>query len=117
MSGLNVHKGHRQRLRDRAASEGLDAFEPHQVLELLLFYAIPRQDTSDVAHLLIRRFRTVQNVLTAPKEELMEVPGVGERVADWLLCLGEAAQSYGELRAEDHVRIRNYEAAFKFCEM
>lgn len=78
----DIHKGHRQRLRDRAQREGLDAFDDHQVLELLLFYAIPRQDVSEIAHLLIRQFGSVKNVLSASIDELMRVKGVGRRVAE-----------------------------------
>ena len=51
-----LHAGHRARLRKRFFEEGLDAFEDHQVIELLLFYAIPRRDTNEIAHLLLRRY-------------------------------------------------------------
>ena len=52
----NLHAGHRARLRKRFSEGGLDAFEDHQVIELLLFYAIPRRDTNEIAHLLLRRY-------------------------------------------------------------
>lgn len=56
MSGY--HDGHRQRLKKRFLKEDLDGFEPHEVLELILFYAIPRRDTNDLAHRLIQYFGT-----------------------------------------------------------
>lgn len=115
MEKAGTHAGHRQRLRDRAAAEGLDAFEPHQVLELLLFYSIPRQDVSEIAHLLIRRFGTVGRVLRASAEELMEINGVGRRAAEWLTTLGEAVDSYCDLREEDRRYITSYRSAFNFC--
>ena len=111
----NVHKGHRQRLRDRASSEGLDEFEPHQIMELLLFYALPRQDTSKIAHMLIQKFGSVQGVFDATQEELTAVPGVGKRVADWLGCVGELVNSYAQLRSDDCVRVSNYQDVFRFC--
>lgn len=111
----DVHKGHRQRLRDRAATEGLDAFEPHQVMELLLFYAIPRQDVSDLAHRLIREFGSVRKVLLAPMEKLTAVEGVGKRVAEWLNMLGEAIEAYGDLKPGDNPHITNALSAFAFC--
>lgn len=49
----NEHSGHRDRLRERYLSEGLDGFPPHNVLELLLFYSVPRRDTNVLAHRLI----------------------------------------------------------------
>lgn len=115
MEKSGTHTGHRQRLRDRAAAEGLDAFEPHQVMELLLFYAIARQDVSEMAHMLIRRFGTVARVLHASREELMEISGVGKRTAEWLITLGETVDAYCDLREEDRRCITNFRSAFQFC--
>ena len=50
------HEGHRKRLRQRARATQLEGFQPHEVLELLLTYAIPRQDVNPLAHALIDRF-------------------------------------------------------------
>ena len=107
----DVHKGHRNRLRERAQREGLDAFAPHEVIELLLFYAIPRQDVSEIAHALIQRFGTVKGVLTATAAELSKVKGVGTRAAEWLCCVGELTESYLDLLEEKPRRIRNYRQA------
>ena len=52
----NVHEGHRQRLKQRFLEEGLDNFQPHNVLELLLFYGIPLKDTNEEAHALIDKY-------------------------------------------------------------
>ena len=116
MAEKNVHGGHRKRLRDRAMSEGLEAFNPHQVMELLLFYAIPRQDTSETAHLLINQFGSVYGVLNAPAEELTKVPGVGKKTAQWLVDLGMLVSTYGDLRASDRPKIFNLKTAARFCE-
>lgn len=111
----DTHKGHRQRMRERAVTEGLDAFNPHQVMEMLLFYAIPRQDVSELAHALVKRFGSVRGVFNADREALMEIDGVGDRAADWLLRLGELLEAYGDLTARDRPQIINYQAAFQFC--
>ncbi|MCI5661483.1 MAG: hypothetical protein MR371_04480 [Clostridia bacterium] len=115
MEPRDVHKGHRKRLRERAAREELDSFDAHQVLELLLFYAIPRQDVSEIAHTLIHKFGSVKNVLSAPMAELMEVKGVGRRVAEWLCGVGELVDSYCDLLEEKRKRIRNYRQALGLC--
>ena len=52
----NINQGHRQRLRERYLSEGLDGFKDHEVLELLLFQYIPYKDTNKIAHSLIEMF-------------------------------------------------------------
>jgi DNA repair protein RadC len=65
----NLHAGHRARLRKRFFEEGLDAFEDHQVIELLLFYAIPRRDTNEIAHLLLRRYGSFDDRLGQAKRK------------------------------------------------
>ena len=78
---MGVHDGHRARKKAQFLRFGLEHFADHEVLELLLFYAIPRQDTNPIAHELIRRFGSLEQVLAAPAEELRKVPGVGENAA------------------------------------
>jgi len=51
-----MHDGHRQRLKNRFLEEGLDGFEDHQILELLLFFSIPRKDTNESAHTLLEKY-------------------------------------------------------------
>lgn len=80
----NPHGGHRQRLRKRLREHGLESFEPHVALELLLTYAIPRRDTNELAHTLIRHFGDLRGVLEARVEELERVPGMGEHAASLL---------------------------------
>jgi len=116
LADKNVHDGHRKRLRDRAMREGLTNFDPHQVVEMLLFYAVSRQDTSEMAHHLINRFGSVNAVLKAPIDELTEIPGVGKKVAQWLKDLGSLVENYSDLCAADRVKIVNYRTAVEFCE-
>lgn len=70
---LSPHSGHRKRMRDRFLRDGIDSLQDHEVLELLLFYAIPRQDTNELAHRLLAKFRTLSGVFDAPIEELKRV--------------------------------------------
>ncbi len=81
MEKENPHKNHRARLRARFLSSGLLDFAPHNVLELLLFYALPRRDTNPLAHALLSRFGTVDAVLSAERAALLSVKGVGEGTA------------------------------------
>lgn len=86
---MNLHEGHRSRLRERFIKDGAKSFEPHNLLELLLFYAIPRRDTNELAHRLIQRFGDVKSVLTAPHEELCGVDGVSDYTATLIRLCGE----------------------------
>ena len=67
----SIHSGHRERIRNRLRNEGLSSFSEHEVLELLLTYAIPRQDVNPLAHELIARFGRLSNVLEADEKELL----------------------------------------------
>lgn len=87
-------EGHRERLKRRFLNEGLRNFEDYQALELLLFYAIPRKDTSPIARALIQRFGSFSAVLEAPLEELQKVDGMGESSATYLKILSAAAGYY-----------------------
>lgn len=80
----HLHAGHRSRMRRRFLTNGLDGFSDHEVLELLLFYAVPRQDVNPMAHALLDRFGSLPEVLSAPTEELCAIHGVGPKIARFL---------------------------------
>jgi len=69
--------GHRNRLRQRFLSAGLDGFLDYEVIELLLTLATPRKDCKAAAKLALKRFKTLQGVLEADPRELQDVPGIG----------------------------------------
>jgi len=69
--------GHRQRLRQRFLTAGLDGFLDYEVIELLLTLATPRKDCKTAAKLALKKFKTLQGVLEADPRELQEVPGIG----------------------------------------
>ena len=73
---MAIHDGHRQRLKERFLKEGLDNFDELYVLELLLFYCVPRKDTNPIAHNLLERFGSLTGVFSASLEELESVPNV-----------------------------------------
>ncbi|MBR2667007.1 MAG: DNA repair protein RadC [Oscillospiraceae bacterium] len=101
--GEDLHRGHRERLRERFRAEGLDHFADHEVLELLLFYAIPRRDTNQLAHQLLERFGSLEGVFSADPVQLRQVPGMGPGAAE-LLHLAQAL-FLRRLRQEEAPRI------------
>ena len=90
----SVHTGHRNRLKERFRSEGLDNFNEINALELLLFYCVPRRDTNPLAHRLLKEFGSLVKVLEAPLTELMKVEGVTENVATYLCLVKEMSRYY-----------------------
>ena len=94
MATESIHKGHRERLKQRFLEEGLDNFTDFQVLELLLFYAIPRQDTNPIAHALMDHFGSLSQVLDAPVEELKKVEGIKGNAATLLALVTQLCRYY-----------------------
>ncbi len=90
---LADHSGHRDRLRRRFISEGADSFEPHQLLEMLLFYAVPRKDTNPLAHRLIDEFGSLRNVLDAPLDALTSA-GLTQNAAVLIKTLPAFCRAY-----------------------
>lgn len=89
-----MHKDHRTRVKNRFLAEGLDHFEPHNILELLLFYAIPQKDTNELAHTLINRFGSLENVFDASYQDLLTVPGIKEHSATLIKMIPALARRY-----------------------
>jgi len=96
MCKKSIHSGHRRRVKDEFRKLGLEHFPPHKVLELLLFYAIPRGDTNEISHHLIERFGSVSGVLSAPLNLLERSPGIGPESAAYLKMIGSVARLYRE---------------------
>lgn len=106
---MAVHDGHRERLKERFRSEGLDGFTEVQVLELLLFYCVPRKDTNEIAHALLEKFGTLAQVLDANLADLEKVPGMGSSSALFLKLLSAAGRRYQISRTESASILRTIE--------
>jgi len=91
---MNLHDGHRARLKSRFRTHGLDNFDEHTVLELLLFYALPQRDVNPLAHELLNRFGRLANVFDASEEELRSVPGIGENAATLIMLIPQLSRRY-----------------------
>ena len=92
----NVHKNHRSRMREQFRDHGPAVFNDIQLLEFLLFYAIPRGDVNPIAHALLNRFGSVSGVLQASPAQLKEIPGIGDNAAALLSLSGHLVRKCGE---------------------
>lgn len=83
-SSKNNHKGHRERMREKSKNGNLTFLPEHEQLETILFSVIPRGNTNVIAHELLKAFGTIYGVLSADIESLVQVDGVGIKVAEFL---------------------------------
>lgn len=109
------HSGHRQRMRERYLKQGLDGFAPHEILELLLFYAIPQKNVNPLAHQLINRFGSLYGVLNASPQQLMQVEGIGEYTATYLSLPQSALRQAMRTRDAGTVCLSSRQAAVDYC--
>lgn len=107
---MGVHDGHREKMRRRFLENGLNAFADHEVLEMLLFYAIPRRDTNELAHHLLDRYGSLEAVFSAPVEDLMRMDGIGENAAVLLKLVPKVVQK-ARLSANKEIILNSTERA------
>lgn len=114
----NNAKGHRERVRKKFLENGFNGLEDYEVLELLLFYVIPRKDTKAIAKELIKRFKTLANVLKADTLELKTVNGLGDVAITFLKMIGALpARIYkDELKNKKLFKENNSENKYKITD-
>lgn len=111
--------GHRQRIRDKFLKNGGAAFADYELLEAYLTIAIPRRDVKPLAKLLIAKFGSFADVISAQNEELLSVDGVGENTVFALKMVQEASKrlSWETLKNSDAPVIANMDALVDYCRM
>ncbi len=85
----SIHSGHRNRIKKKLLCDTNDILESHELLEILLFYCIPRKNTNEIAHLLLERFGSVYEFFEATKNDLEEVFYISEKSSSFICALGE----------------------------
>ena len=112
-----VHDGHRGRVKKQFLKEGFSESTPdHKILEMLLFYSIPRKDTNELAHKLIKTLGSFSNVLDATPEELMKIDGISENTACLIKMLLPIYRRYKIDKQKDGVRLINRHLAADYLE-
>ncbi|MBQ1182821.1 MAG: RadC family protein [Clostridia bacterium] len=109
----NPHEEHRKRMRERYSITGFSGMQDHEILEMLLFYSIPRIDTNVLAHDLINRFQTFSGVLEASEEELLSVKGVGKNTASLIKMMIPLFHEYSK-SSNNATRLKDSDATSKF---
>ncbi len=106
MEQKSIHSGHRMRIKERYLSSGFDDFSIHEVLEMILFYGIPRKDTNELAHRLIDHYGSISAVMDASVEDLIE-NGVTENAAVLLNLIPLLGREYVGDKTIDNDRLYN----------
>ena len=108
-------EGHRQRLKKQFENDFGESMPDYQLLELLLFYAIPRIDTKPLAYALLNRFGTLENVFNAEREALLEVDGIGENSVTLIKLFESLNLRIHENRNTGKTKINSGDEAKKFA--
>lgn len=107
-------EGHRQRLRERFLTSGLDGFHDYEVIELLLTLAMPRKDCKDAAKEALLRFKTLQGVLEASPRELCRVTGIGPKNLFGIKLIKAVADRYLKKKLIHKDAINDSKALFDY---
>lgn len=100
------HTGHRERLKEKFLEFGFEPFEKHEILELALFYAIPRRDTNPLAHRLINRFGSLSAVFDAPIE-MLEKEGLSRNAAVFIKIIPSLLSEYMDDKFNNNDKVVN----------
>ncbi len=100
----NVHEGHRERMRNKYVNKGIEVFEQHEILEMLLFYAIPRKNTNDIAHRLLEACGSLSAVFDAPIDILMQ-QGLSYNAAVLLHMITDLSRAYQSDKFDNEEKI------------
>jgi len=107
--------GHRERLRERFLHSGESALADHELLELILFYALPRRDTKSIAKILLQSFGSLSGVLSARADDLGAISGLSENSAALLKAIHAAATRMGKNQVMNQPVLTNWEQLLAYC--
>lgn len=107
--------GHRERLRDRFRQGGGDALAEYELLELILFRAMPRRDVKPLAKALIARFGSFAEVVAARAERLREIDGLGDAAIGELKIIEAAAKRLARSSIEKRPSMSSFAAVVDYC--
>lgn len=104
---ISSPEGHRERMRGRAEQMDKEDIRSQDLVELMLYYALPRRDTKDLAAGLMERFGSLEALFEADDAQISAAPGIGRNTAAWLSSLGRLFRAYTALDAGDRPQLNN----------
>lgn len=112
---LNIHAGHRERMRQRFLKEGAEGFADHELLEMLLYYANPRGDTNPLAHKMIQEFTSLPSLIEADPVDISRICGVSKNTAILISLQKELSKRCLAVQWRDRPTLNSLEKAKGFC--
>lgn len=112
----NIHKGHRERLRNQLLKGGIDNFSDYQIVEMLLAFTIPYKDTNPLAHRLLDEFGSLANILDAQPDELCKISGIGTKTATFLTSLPDVFRVYKISKSQNNESLNSPKLAYEYFE-
>jgi DNA repair protein RadC len=109
------YHGHRERLRTRFREAGAEAVSDYELLELVLFRAIPQRDVKPLAKALIAKFGSFAEVVAAPRARLKEIKGIGDAVADELTIVQVAASGMARGQVQKRTVLSSWSTVLDYC--
>lgn len=109
------YAGHRERLRERFMNAGAEALADYELLELVLFRALPRRDVKGLAKELLKRFGSFSEVLSAPEQRLLETPGMGASVVAEFRIVLAAAQRFAKGGVTSRTVLGSWSSLLDYC--
>lgn len=114
-SDSELHKGHRQRMREKFRKYGFDGFADHEVVEMLLFYCYPRMDTNKLAHKILDKYGSLADLFDASPEELMIETGISEVTATLFSMISKLSKVYEKSKWDRVKYLKNTEETGQFA--
>lgn len=111
----DIHVGHRERMRQRFLQEGGEGFHDHELLEMLLYYAVPRGDTNPLAHKMIQEFGSLPTLVEAEPIDISRLCGVGKNTAILISLQKELSKRCMQARWRDRPMLNSLNLAVEYC--
>lgn len=108
----NPHDGHRERVREKFLRVGIDAFNEHELLEMVLYYSLSQGNTNELAHSLIDEFGSLKGVFSAEPSALCKIKGIGEKSAFLIHFIGQLV----EKQSKEFDKRESMDSSDKFAE-
>lgn len=117
METTSDNTGHRQRLRQRYKQGGINGFHDYEIVELILTYAIPRQDVKPLAKRLLKEFNDLSGVFNSPLESLTSIPGIGENTAILLGLIKDSATAILGAGIKNRDCLKSWNDVVRYCRL
>ena len=112
---LALHRGHRDRMKNRFICNGFEGFDDHQVLEMLLFYCYARRDTNEIAHKMINKFGSLHNLFEANPLEISQKCKVSKNVAVLVSMVPMLSRRYNLSKWRKGTQLTTSKQAGEYC--